>query len=68
MKVLFDALAVKNMPAFCLDGVFRNIVAQSAHSGLPFSFSELASIVLAADYEIGVASHLAHTRNQAKDI
>jgi hypothetical protein len=67
VQVLFDAFAVKYMSAFCLDGVLRNIVAQAAYGGLPF-FSEHTGIVLAANYEIGVASHLTHSRNQTEDI
>ena len=67
IQVLFDALAVKYMTAFCLDGVLRNIIAQAAYGRLPF-FSEHTSIVLAADYEIRMASHLAHPRNQTEDI
>jgi hypothetical protein len=67
VQVLFDALAVKYMTAFCLDGVLRNIVAQATYGRLPF-FSEDTSIVLAADYEIGMASHLTHPRNQAENI
>jgi hypothetical protein len=54
--------------AFRLDGILCDIVAQSAHSGLPLFVPEHTSIVLAADYEIGMAGHLAHARNQTEDI
>jgi hypothetical protein len=68
VQVLFDAFAVKNMPAFCLDSILRNIVAQPAYGGLHIVISKRTSILLAANYEIGVARHLSHARNQTEDI
>lgn len=67
VQVLFDAFAVENVPTFCLDGILHHIVAQSAHGGFTL-FAEHAGIVLAADYEIGMAGHLTHARNQTEDI
>ena len=62
VQVLLDALA------FRLDGILRHIIAQSAHGGLAFFVTEHTSIVPAADYEIGMAGHLTHARDQTEDI
>jgi hypothetical protein len=67
VQVLPDALAVENVPASRLESILRHIVAQSAHGGLTF-VAERTGIVLAADYEIGMAGHLTHARNQTEDI
>jgi hypothetical protein len=68
IQVLFDTFAVKNVPTFCLDAILHHIVAQSAHGGLTFFSAKHTGIVLAADYEIGMAGHLTHARNQTEDI
>ena len=68
IQVLPDTFAVKNVPAFCLNGILRDIVAQSTHGGFAIFFPEHPSIVLAADYEIGMASHLAHACDETEDI
>ncbi len=67
VQVLLDTFAIENMPAFRLDGVLRDIIAQATNRGLPF-FAEHASVVLAANYEIGMARHLTHARYQGKDV
>jgi len=69
VKVLFDALAVKNVAAFCLDSILRDIITQSAYSDLLLLvFVEYSSIAPAADYEIGMTGQLAHARNQSEDV
>jgi hypothetical protein len=68
VEIPSDALAVKNVAAFCLDGILRDIVAQSAYGNIPLFFAEYPSIVPAADYKIWVAGHLTHTRNQTEDV
>jgi hypothetical protein len=69
VEVLFDALAVKNVAAFCLDGILRDIITQSAYSDfLVLNFVEYSSIASAADYKIGMTGHLAHARNQSEDV
>ena len=68
VQVLLDAFAVKNMPAFRLDGVLCDIIAQPTHRRFPVFFAKQSSVVLAANYEIRMARQLAHRRNQAEDI
>ena len=69
VEVLFDALAIKNVAAFCLDGILRDIITQSAYSGLLLLlFVEYSSIAPAANYEIGMTGHLTHARNQSEDV
>jgi hypothetical protein len=69
VEVLFDALAVKNVAAFCLDGILRDIITQAAYSDLLLLvFIEYSSIAPAADDEIGMTGHLAHARYQSEDV
>jgi hypothetical protein len=67
VEVLFDALAVKNVVTFCLDGIFCDVIAQSAYGDLHL-FVKYSSIAPAADYEVGMTGHLTHARNQSEDI
>ena len=68
VQVLLDAFAVKNMPAFRLNGILCDIIAQPTHSRFPVFCAKESSVVLAANYEIRMARQLTHTRNKAKDI
>jgi hypothetical protein len=67
-QVLLDTLAVKDVVALGLDGVFGHVVAEPADGGFTelVAAEEFVSISLAAEDKIGVASHLAHTSEPAR--
>ena len=63
VKVLPDALPVKDMTTLGLDGIFGNVVTQSTDS----SFTQLlrrehTGVSFALKNEIRMASHLSHSR------
>ena len=63
VKVLPDALSVEDMTALGLNGIFGNVVTQSADG----SFTQLlrrehTSVSFALENEIRMASHLSHSR------
>jgi hypothetical protein len=68
VQVLLDAFAIEYVPAFCLNGILRDIVAQSTHGGFAIFSSEHLCVILASDYEIGMAGHLTHARDKTEDI
>jgi hypothetical protein len=65
---LFDALAVEYMVAFGLDGILRNITAESTDGGFAslIGAQKLACVGLAAEHKIWVASHLPHASEPAR--
>jgi hypothetical protein len=58
--VLLDPFAVKNVLAFRSNGFLCDIIAQPTDSRLP--------VLLPANYEFGMASHLTHAGNQTENI
>ena len=67
--ILFDAFAVKDVPALRLNGVLRNIVANAADRGFPdvFCFKRVR-VRFALEDEIGMTSHLPHSGKTAQQV
>ena len=62
LEVLLDALSIEDMPAFGLNSVFCELVAESADGALAgVILYEHPCVVLAAKDKIRMTCHLAHT-------
>jgi hypothetical protein len=61
-QILSHALPVKDMAAFSLDSILRNITAESTDRGFTslIGTQELGPISLATEHKVWVASHLSH--------
>jgi len=62
LDILFDAFTIKDMPTLRLNGIFCNVITNTADGG----FSDLirvkrAGVRFTLEHEIGVASHLPHS-------
>jgi hypothetical protein len=67
VKVLLDALPVEDVVALGLDGVFRDIVTNSADGGLVRVVGdELGSVGLASQNEVRMTRHLPHAREPVR--
>jgi hypothetical protein len=61
LEILFDAFSIKDVPAFRLNGILRNVIADSANRGLTdLSVGEGCSISFTFEHKIGMTSHLPH--------
>lgn len=67
---MLHTLAVKDMMALGLNSVLRDVIAEPTNGGFTefLVAKEPVAVALAAENQVGVASHLAHTGESDKNM